>query len=333
MGMLIDGVWCHDASRNMKDGAFKREPSALQHRSVSEIAEHFRNGTRVVIVASQSCPWSHRTTLVRSLKRLHEIDVVVAGGPRTEGYALSGHDGIGLDETPVRHVHQLYSATDPTYTGRATVPLLWDAKTGAILSNESATIARALDRIDCGWRLAPDTQASEIDAINARIYDGLANAVYRAGFAMAQSAYTSAVSDVFATLDWLEAHLADRRCLLGHQISEADLFLFATLIRFDAVYVPLFRCTRRRLVDYAALWAYARDIFSLPGIADTFDFKANLEGYFLNDTDNNPHGILPELPDAKWSEPHGREAMGALTVWQDGGLVAFDDVAAIDHER
>ena len=332
MGMLIDGVWRHDANRYMKDGDFKREPSALPHRSVLEITEHFCNSTEIVIVASQSCPWSHRTTLVRALKGLHDISVVVAGGPRTEGYALSGHNCMGLDEAPVRHVHQLYRATDPAYTGRATVPLLWDAKSGAILSNESATIARALDRIDCCWCLAPDTQVREIDAINARIYDGLANAVYRAGFATAQSAYTSAVSDVFATLDWLEADLSERRCLLGKQISEADLFLFATLVRFDAVYVPLFRCTRRRLVDYPALWAYARDIFSLPGIADTFDFKANLEGYFLNDTDNNPHGILPELPDANWGEPHGREALGTLTVWQDGGLGAFDDVAVIDHE-
>ncbi len=326
--MLIDGVWCAETDQHMQDGALEREPSMLPDPSPADIAKRIRGGARIVLVASHSCPWSHRTTLVRALKRLHGVPVVIAGGPRTEGYALP-KDNAWL--TP-RYVHQLYSKTDPTYMGRATVPLLWDLQTRTILSNSSATIARALDESAEHWRLAPESQAKPVDAINARIYDGLANAVYRAGFATAPHAYTSAVKDVFATLDWLERRLETQRCLFGKQISEADLFLFATLVRFDAVYAPLFRCTRRRLIDYHALWAYARDVYSWPGIAETFDFEANLAGYFRNDTDNNPHGIVPDLPDVDWLEPHGREWLGSLTVWSNGALVGFDKVARACHD-
>ncbi|MEL7300036.1 MAG: glutathione S-transferase C-terminal domain-containing protein [Pseudomonadota bacterium] len=323
MGMLIDGVWCADTDRFMQDGAFIREASTLPANSAQKLAARLRDTGRVVLVASWSCPWSHRTTLVRVLKRLEGIPVALAGGPRVEGYAVTG---LGAEwPSDIRPVHALYTATYPTHTGRATVPVLWDKDAGKILSNSSAHIARALDRVGASWRLAPDAQDREIDALNARITQGLANAVYRAGFATAQAAYDAAIGDVFATLDWLEAHLADHRCLLGQQITEADLFLFATLVRFDAVYVPLFRCTRRRLVSYPAVWAYARDIYSWPGIADTCDFEANLRGYFLNDTENNPHGIVPEVPEDDWAAPHDRDRLGPLTVWRDGGIVPFDD--------
>ncbi|SHH81883.1 glutathione S-transferase C-terminal domain-containing protein [Marivita hallyeonensis] len=331
MGMLIDGVWCDSTNRYMQDGAFKRETSELPTLSAGEIAACLQNKTNIVLVASQSCPWSHRTTLVRALKDLEKISVALAGGPRVEGYALTGFPELDPGADPIRHVHQLYTATDPTYTGRATVPVLWDTSTRRILSNSSAGIARALDQIGNRWRLAPDMLADEIDALNTGVYEGLANAVYRAGFATAQSAYLEATRDVFATLDWLESHLAKRRCLFGQQVTESDLFLFATLVRFDAVYAPLFRCTRRRLVEYPALWAYARDVYSWPGIADTFDFEANLTGYFQNDTDNNPHGIVPELPGIDWTEPHGRDRLGALTVWQNDALIPFKDVGGGYH--
>ncbi|WP_299610373.1 glutathione S-transferase C-terminal domain-containing protein [uncultured Tateyamaria sp.] len=331
MGMLIDGIWRHEIDRYMRDGAFEREASTLPDHAVCDIAARLRDNTRLALIVSQSCPWSHRTTLVRALRGLHEVEVVVAGGPRVEGYAVRGFNETAPGDAPIRHVHQLYSATDPAFTGRATVPLLWDVQARTILSNSSATIARGLDRVGGDWRLAPDPMASDIDALNAQIYEGLANAVYRAGFATEQDAHAKAVRDVFATLDWLETLLADRRCLFGHQITEADLFLFATLIRFDSVYASLFRCTRRRLVDYPVLWAYARDVFAWPGIAGTFDFDANLRGYFQNDGDNNPHGIVPELPDLDWTKPHGRDPLGSLMVWQNGTLVSLEDVSCGDH--
>ena len=327
MGMLIDGEWCADADRYMRDGAFEREPSKLPDPALSEIVQRLCGNGRFILVAALSCPWSHRTTLVRALKNLRGIPVITACGPRTEGYALEKNN-LGLS---ARHVHELYSETDPAYSGRATVPLVWDLQSRTILSNSSATIARAFDILADRWQLAPTPQAAHIDAINARIYDGLTNAVYRAGFATAQHAYESAVADVFETLDWLEKRLRNQRCLFGNQITEADLFLFASLVRFDAVYAPLFRCTRRRLTDYAAIWAYARDVYSWPRISETIDFRANLTGYFQNDTDNNPHGIVPELPDVNWREPHGRGGFGALSVWQDGALVGLENIAEFRH--
>ncbi len=313
MGMLIDGNWRKDADRFMQNGSFQRELSPLRGGSAQQIAKGLRDRTRSCLIVSHSCPWSHRTLLVRALKGIADIKIVFAGGPRTEGYALLGQDILGPSGEHVRHVHQLYVFTDPNYTGRATVPVLWDADSCQIVSNDSSVIARALDHIGRGWRLVPVAKTKEIDALNKRIYNGLSNAVYRAGFATTQSAYAEAVSDVFATLNWLERRLQNSRCLLGTVVSEADLFLFASLVRFDAVYSPLFRCTKKRLVDYPALWAYARDVFLWPGVADTIDFEANLKGYFLNDTENNPHGIVPVLPSTDWNEPHLRERLGALT--------------------
>jgi len=333
MGMLIDGEWCADGNRTQKDGAFRRETSALPVTPAALLAKRLGKEPAPILVASLSCPWSHRATLVRAVKSLNTLPVAIAGGPRTEGYALIAPNPLRLSNEQARHVHQLYRATEADYTGRATVPLLWDAQAQKILSNDSATIARAMDMAGSGWRLAPDAQANEIEAINARIYVGLANAVYRAGFATSQQAYNAAVADVYATLEWLESVLMHQRCLLGPQITEADLFLFATLARFDAAYVPLFRCTRRRLVDYPALWAYARDVYSWPRVAGTIDFTANLQGYFLNDTDNNPYGIVPDLPDFDWNAPHKREALGSLAVWQDGQQIPLDERAGMNHDR
>ncbi|MEO9898492.1 MAG: glutathione S-transferase C-terminal domain-containing protein [Paracoccaceae bacterium] len=331
MGMLIDGVWCRDTNRFMKDGAFTREVSELPNPPPGVIAERLQKNTGVTLIVSPSCPWSHRTTLVRALKGLDDLSVFVTGGQRLEGYAIPGFNEVDSSEIPFHHVHQFYGATKRDYTGRATVPLLWHPETRTILSNSSATIARALDLARYDWRLAPDAQTTKIDALNSRIYSGLSNAVYRAGFATAQKAHDEAVDDVFATLDWLEVHLASRRCLIGNQITEADLFLLATLVRFDSVYASLFRCTRRRLIDYPALWAYARDLYVLPGIAETFEFEANLKGYFQNDTDTNPHGIVPDLPDVDWTKPHGRVHLGTLTVWRDGALIPFDDISGADN--
>jgi putative glutathione S-transferase len=325
MGMLIEGKWSAETDRSQRGGAFRREASALPITSAAVLAKRLSNEPIPILVVSLSCPWSHRTMLVRAVKNVKTTPFVIAGNPCAEGYALPEAHPLNVGTEPARHVHELYCATEVRYTGRAPVPLLWDPQTQKILSNESATIARALDNLGSDWRLVPESQSAAIDAMNVCIYDGLANAVYRAGFATSQQAYKAAVADTYATLNWLESILVGRRCLFGAQITEADLFLFATLVRFDAAYVPLFRCTRRRLVDYPALWAYARDVYSWPGVAGSVDFKASLEGYFLNDTDNNPHGIVPDLPEIDWKAPHGREALGSLTVWKGGQQIPYDD--------
>ncbi len=330
MGMLINGDWSPDTDRFLKDGAFVRESSGFDHDPSFHLSDSgLPPAGRYLLIASLSCPWSHRVLMARALLGLQScLPLCLAVEPRVEGYGLADcrllEDGSGISP---KHLHQLYSRSDPGHTGRATVPLIWDRLEGQISSNSSASIMRGLE-IACGKsgiQLAPDHLTTAIDRMNAHIFEKLANAVYRAGLARRQSAYDAAVADVFATLDWLEAHLANNRYLLGSLISEADLCLFPTLVRFDAVYATHFRCTRRRLVDYPALWAYAREVFTWPGVAETVDLKAIQEGYFLNDGDHNPHGIISLLPDVDWTEPHDREKLGQAEIWTHGGRpVAID---------
>lgn len=324
MGMMINGEWSPNTDRFLQDGAFVRESSGFDNDpSFPPSASGPLPPDRYILVASMSCPWSHRVLLARTLLGLQcSLPLCRAVEPRVEGYGLADCPLLeeGGEVSP-RHLHQLYSRSDPGYTGRATVPLIWDRSEGRIGSNSSMRILRGLATVGGrdGVHLAPDHLIGAIGGMNARIFEGLANAVYRAGLARRQSAYDAAVDDVFATLDWLEAHLAGNRYLLGTLISEADLCLFPTLVRFDAVYATHFRCTRRRLVDYPALWAYAREIFSWPGVAATVDFPSIQEGYFLNDGDHNPHAIVSALPDVDWTEPHGRERLGPAEIWGCGG--------------
>lgn len=335
MGMLINGEWSPDTDRFLKDGAFVRESSGFDldpsfHLSGSGLLP----AGRYLLIASLSCPWSHRVLLARALLGLQScLPLCLAVEPRVEGYGLADcpllYDSSGVSPD---HLHQLYSRSDPGHTGRATVPLIWDRLEGRISSNSSARIMRGLEIAfgKSGIQLAPDHLTTAIARMNARIFEKLANAVYRAGLARLQSACDAAIADVFATLDWLEDHLACNRYLLGSLISEADLCLFPTLVRFDAVYATHFRCTRRRLVDYPALWAYAREVFSWPGVAETVNLKAIQEGYFLNDGDHNPHGIISPLPDVNWTERHGRERLGPAEIWTHGGRpVAIDPATGL----
>ncbi|MCR9121348.1 MAG: hypothetical protein NXH91_03670 [Phyllobacteriaceae bacterium] len=177
MGMLIDGIWCAETDRYMHGEALEREVPELPSLSIREIAARLENASDIVLVVSQSCPWSYRTTMIRALKGVFGICIAAAGGPRVEGYALSGIQDIDPGATYIRHVQQIYTASGPAYRGRATMPVLWDKCARKILANSSAAIARALDRIGGNWRLAPVGLAGKIDDLNKRIYDGLANAV------------------------------------------------------------------------------------------------------------------------------------------------------------
>lgn len=306
MGMLIEGRWDEDADRTMVGGRYVRAASTFDGPIDAPVVDAIAAGEgRYVLVASDSCPWSHRTTLVRAVMGLAEkLPLHVAGGPRIEGYGLlaGGPLDAGRGE-PLRHMHQLYTATDPRYTGRVTVPVLWDAARERIVSNDSAAIMRALGSVGGGDGvvLVPAGLEAEIDALNDTIHRGLANAVYEAGKAQAQAAYDEAVDRVFATLSMLEERLADRRYLFGAALTESDLRLFATLVRFDAVYATHFRCTRHRLTDHPNLWAYARAIYNRPGVAGTVDFEAILYGYYANDGMHNPFGIVAERPSVDWS--------------------------------
>ena len=331
MGMLVDGRWT-DEDRVIVAGAFVRAAGVYRgDLGAAAAAALWAEPGRFHLIASASCPWSHFAMIVRQLKGLMgTVPLWIAGGPRAKGYPVNGGAPWRVPGTDrhILHVHELYGLSDPGYTGRATVPVLWDSRIERIAGNESASIGRAFDgAVDPDdsrdFTLRPAALRDAIDALNARVHDGLANAVYRAGLAQRQDAYDEAVAQVFATLDMLDDRLADRRHLFGAVVTEADWRLFATLVRFDAVYHTHFRCTRRRLVDYAHLWPYARDLYAWRGVAALVDFAAIREGYYRNDGVHNPFGVVAAAPDANWSAPHGRAALGpAQVALRSGGVRA-----------
>lgn len=329
--MLIDGRWTDD-DRSIVEGRFVRPDSVLS-AALGDVVERLRaQPGRYHLIASSSCPWSHRTLLVRALKGLEScVPLQVAGGKRSEGYAIAGGAPWMVPGTGkrIRHLHELYSLSDPRYSGRATVPVLWDSYTRRIVSNESARIMRAFDAAGANsagaFTLVPSTLRKRIDALNAEVQAGLSEAVYRAGFAQRQDAYEEAVESVFGVLGRLERRLAEGRYLFGRTITEADWRLFPTLVRFDAVYHSHFKCTRRRLLDLPRLWAYARDLHAWRGVAATVDLAAIREGYYRHDRDINPFGIVPVPVDADWTAAHGRERLGnARLVLASGQEVEID---------
>jgi putative glutathione S-transferase len=272
---------------------------------------------RYHLYVSLACPWAHRTVIVRRLKHLEDVVSLSIVDPiRDErGWAFTGAPRTDLDALNGFHyLAEAYLASEPDAPWRVTVPVLWDKQTHRIVNNESADIIRMLGTAfdaytDVDLGLYPADVADEIDVVNARVYDGLNNAVYRAGFGRTQGAYDAAVHDVFDTLDWLDERLTDRRYLVGSHITEADWRLFTTLVRFDPVYVTHFRCDRRRIVDYPALSGYLRELYAVPGVAETVDFDQIRRHYFLTHRELNPRGILPIGPVLDLSAPHGREAL------------------------
>ena len=258
---------------------------------------------------------------MRALKGLEdEISVSVVHWLMLEhGWTFA--DGPGVVPDAVHNadfLHQIYTAADPYYTGRVTVPVLWDKQSRTIVNNESSEIIRmlnsAFDEVGAGpGDYYPAALREEINAINARIYDTVNNGVYKAGFATTQEAHEEAVVPLFDTLDWLEQRLADRRFLVGDSLTEADIRLFTTLIRFDAVYVGHFKCNIRRLVDYPNLSAFTRDIYQWPGVAATVNFEHIRRHYYQSHRSINPTGIVPLGPALDFTAVHGRERLDANT--------------------
>jgi len=274
---------------------------------------------RYHLYVSLACPWSHRTVIVRMLKGLEDaIGISYAAPFRDErGWAFPG-DRFTDDVNGWAFLREGYEATDPAYDAHVSVPVLWDAQTGQIVSNESADIVRMLGSAFDAFAarpeldLYPEALREAIDALNARIYHDVNNGVYKAGFARSQRAYDLAFGRLFERLAELEALLARRRYLTGDAITEADWRLFVTLLRFDLVYYVHFRCNGRRLVDHPNLHAYARDLFQVPGVAATCAVDEIKEHYFTTHDELNPKRIVPGGPlDLDLSAPHGREAVGA----------------------
>ena len=307
MGEMIDGVWHRENAVPVRAGSFQRAPTRFRH-TIAPGGPFPPQAGRYHLYVSLACPWAHRTMIFRKLKGLEGI----VGLSVT--HWLMGDDGWNFAEGPgvvadtvlgATFMHQLYSLADAGFSGRVTVPVLWDKQTNRIVNNESAEIIRIFNHAFDGigakpGDYAPATLLPEIDAINTRIYETLNNGVYRAGFARSQEAYDAAVGPVFATLDWLESRLSRQRFLCGDTLTEADWRLFTTLVRFDAVYHGHFKCNLRRLVDYPALWAYARSLFQWPSVAETVNFDHIKRHYYMSHPWVNPSRIVPAGPLQDW---------------------------------
>lgn len=325
MGILINGVWSEE-DRIIEDGAYVRPSSPIRLTSLAEtVSDIEQNPGRFQLMASRSCPWSHRTVILHGLKRLEtHIPIHYAHGERVEGYAMD--DGqqwqIPGSSTSIRHLHELYTAHDKLFIGRPTVPVLWDSWSQSIVSNESADIVLAFGKLLTpgapAFTLRPKELAAQIDIANDIIYNGLNNAVYRAGFARSQEAYENAANRVFETLDALEHHLASSRYYFGDFLTETDVRIFPTLVRFDSIYYILFKCCRRRLVDYPNLWAYARDLYSWLPFASSVDFQAMREASYLADT-SDPNPLIAIEPEADWTAKHHRSTLGGSHLVTPGG--------------
>jgi putative glutathione S-transferase len=312
LGQLVEGDWvAGNVAPTGKDGRFARKESVFRNWITSDGSAGptgqggFRaEADRYHLYVSLACPWAHRTLIMRSLKGLEEmIDVSVVhwfmgeqGWTFTPGPGVTGDKLHGAD-----CLHEVYTRADPSYTGKVTVPVLWDRQTETIVSNESADIIRMFNSAfdGLGARTAdyyPVDLRQEIDALNERIYAAVNNGVYRAGFASTQDAYEEAVVPLFETLDELESRLAGSTWLLGETLTEADIRLFTTLVRFDLVYHGHFKCNLRRIVDYPALWRFVRTFHALPGVAATIDVDHIKRHYYQSHREINPTGVVPAGP-------------------------------------
>ncbi|CAN0655712.1 glutathionyl-hydroquinone reductase YqjG [Nitratireductor aquimarinus] len=322
MGLLVDGVWrdqWYDTSKT--GGRFERSKSQFRDFVTKDgaPAEGRERGFRAEpgryhLYVSLACPWAHRTLIFRKLKKLEDVISVsvVHHFMGENGWTFLREDGAtGDDLYGFDFMHQIYTKADPDYSGRVTVPVLWDKKTETIVSNESAEIIRMLNEAFDEWGDAsldfyPQDLRAEIDATNDLVYDNINNGVYKAGFATTQAAYEEAFKALFDTLDQMEDRLSRQRYLTGSQLTEADWRLFTTLVRFDPVYVGHFKCNLRRIDDYPNLSNYLRELYQVPGVAETVDMLHIKAHYYGSHKTINPTGVVPLGPELNLDAPHNR---------------------------
>ena len=311
MGVLIDGQWRDDWYDTEKTGgAFERPTTTFRRWVTADGSSGFPAAAgRYHLYLALACPWCHRALLFRLLKRLEGVISLSFVEPLMleNGWTFAAPDPL----TGARYAHEIYQRADPRYSGRASVPILWDKATRTIVNNESADIIRMLNSAfdaftDERTDYYPAALANDIDALNARIYDTVNNGVYKAGFAARQEPHERAVRALFEALDWLEARLARQRYLLGDRLTEADWRLFPTLARFDAVYYGHFKCNLRHLYEYPALWDYTRALYQMPGVAETVDLQNYKTHYYGSQRRVNPSGVVPLGPVIDFSLPSTR---------------------------
>ncbi|QQG28936.1 glutathione S-transferase family protein [Pectobacterium carotovorum] len=324
MGQLVDGVW-HDTWYETKStgGHFKRSESAFRNWVTPDGAPGLTGkggfpaqSGRYHLYVSLACPWAHRTLLMRQLKGLEDHIAVSVVHPLMldHGWTFGTNFEAATGDSLYQHefLYQLYLHAMPDYSGRVTVPVLWDTEQHTIVSNESADIIRMLNSAFDGVGATagdyyPEALRAQIDELNGWIYDKVNNGVYKAGFATSQSAYDESATTVFAALSDLESILAKQRYLTGEQLTEADLRLWTTLIRFDPVYHTHFKCDKYRLSDYPNLFGFLRDIYQMPGIADTVDMAHIRHHYYRSHGTINPHGVISLGPEQDLNQPHHRD--------------------------
>ena len=325
MGLLQNGQWVDQwYDTKSTNGRFVRKSPAFRNwitadgsAGSSGSAGFKAEADRYHLYVSLACPWAHRTLIFRQLKGLEDMISVsiVHWFMGEDGWTFAQDDGVIADSiNQAKFMHQVYTSADSDYSGRVTVPVLWDKYKNTIVSNESSEIIRMLNSgfDDIGALpedYYPENLRNEIDTVNERIYHTLNNGVYKSGFATTQAAYEEAVLPLFETLDWLEQRLNQQRYLIGDDITEADWRLFTTLIRFDAVYFGHFKCNIKRIADYPNLSEYLRDLYQQPGIAETVNMEHIKRHYYSSHESINPSRVVPVGPNNNLLAPHSREKL------------------------
>ncbi|CAG9316094.1 unnamed protein product [Blepharisma stoltei] len=315
MGLLIDGKWVKQGYDTLKTGGrFIRTESQFRKFVTKDGSSGFRGDSgRYHLYVSLACPWASRTLIVRNLKGLqNDISVSVVNPISSEnGWTFEEYEGSTPDTlSNSRFLYEVYLKANPEYTGRVTVPVLWDKETNAIVSNESSEIILMMNSgFSCGNDLNfnPEEKKAEIDEINAFVYDKINNGVYKAGHATTQQAYEEAFTDLFDALEVIDQRLENQRYLVGNTLTLADVRLFVTLVRFDVAYVGIFKCNLKRIEDFKNLPEYLRDLYQTPGFGDTVNFDHIKNGYYRGFGNINPTGIVPLGPIVDYTRPHNRD--------------------------
>jgi glutathionyl-hydroquinone reductase len=316
LGMLVKGEWLTEREQEDQDGQFIRPSTTFRQWVKSDNSTPFTPDLgRYHLYISWACPWAHRTAIMRSIKGLEAVISLSVVDPvmGDEGWAFSTAPGaIPDDVNDASYLREIYLKAEPNFTGRVTVPILWDRSTKTIVNNESREILRMLDQEfnhlgENPVNLCPSELRSHIDQVIDEIYQPINNGVYRAGFATQQKAYEEAVRELFEALDHWEGVLARQRYLCGDRLTEADICMFTTLLRFDAVYYSHFKCNIRRIFDYPNLWNYLKDIYQYPGVQETCHLDHIKQHYYRSHPNVNPTGIVPVGPELDFSTPHDRD--------------------------
>jgi len=316
MGRLVDGVWqTHDGGLTNKKGAFVRKPTVFRNRISADGSTDFPAvAGRYHLYVAAACPWAHRVLITRSMLGLTDVVSMAVADPLMfdQGWVFEDGSAAVPDRIGgVRYLYEVYQRADPQYSGRVSVPVLWDTETKTIVNNESREIMRMFNLEmrglgSGGPELAPRDRLDEIDAAIDSIFMPINNGVYRAGFAGTQDAHETAVRELFAALDHWEGVLSRQRFMLGDTMTEADLCLFTTLVRFDTVYNCHFKCNLKRLIEYPNLWGFCRDVYQTPGVAQTVDIESIKQHYYRSHESVNPRRLVPLGPTLDFDAPHGR---------------------------